>query len=316
MEKIKLSNDIFRNYIMKSIIFNGDIQNVELEEDMHYFFFAEKLKKYLESDDNAEYIIYVSIITVAFLDTYKILNTKLVEGTLTPDEEIIYNNIVGITSVEELQTKIDGSASLLEFLIKQCVEFIRLNDLRKITTIKKLNEAQKHSLKNDFELFKNDLEQYEYRGSIPIDVITDYYKKEMDKMIKKQNAMDPGDRSTNLMYEIMGFIKMLAGNDCECFKELIKDIIILDYKWNKFIIDNDYLVGAILKDEIMDRIEKFEDNSIESLVEDVLYDSYYFNNLIDSIILIKCDNMYIDDRLLTEEMVEDYYLKHVKKGKK
>lgn len=312
----KLSNDTFRNYILKSIIFNNEIIDVDVNEDVHYYLFAQKLNEYRESDDLAIYFLYVSIITVAFLDTYKLLNTKLNEGRLTSDEEVIYDHIAYITSIEELQIKIDENEGLLEHLINRCVEFIRMNDLRKITTIKKLSEGQKHNLRCDFKLFENDLEQYDYREKMPVEILTKYYAEEMDKTLTEHGIIDPGNRSSNLMTEIMGFIKMLAGYDYETFEELMQDIIVLDYKWNKYIIDKGYSLDTILMDEIQGRLDMYEENSIDTLIQEIFYDSYYFQSLIDSMILIKCDNMYVDENLLSEEMVEDYYMKHVIKSKK
>lgn len=312
----KLSNDTFRNYILKSIIFNNEIIDADVNEDVHYYLFAQKLNEYRESDDLAIYFLYVSIITVAFLDTYKLLNTKLNEGRLTSDEEVIYDHIAYITSIEELQIKIDENEGLLEHLINRCVEFIRMNDLRKITTIKKLSEGQKHNLRYDFELFENDLEQYDYREKMPVEILTKYYAEEMDKTLTEHGIIDPGNRSSNLMTEIMGFIKMLAGYDYETFEELMQDIIVLDYKWNKYIIDKGYSLDTILMDEIQGRLDMYEENSIDTLIQEIFYDSYYFQSLIDSMILIKCDNMYVDENLLSEEMVEDYYMKHVIKSKK
>ncbi|MBO5096656.1 MAG: hypothetical protein J6B98_07255 [Bacilli bacterium] len=312
----KLSNDTFRNYILKSIIFNNEIIDADVNEDVHYYLFAQKLNEYRESDDLAIYFLYISIITVAFLDTYKLLNTKLNEGRLTSDEEVIYDHIAYITSIEELQIKIDENEGLLEHLINRCVEFIRMNDLRKITTIKKLSEGQKHNLRCDFELFENDLEQYDYREKMPVEILTKYYAEEMDKTLTEHGIIDPGNRSSNLMTEIMGFIKMLAGYDYETFEELMQDIIVLDYKWNKYIIDKGYSLDTILMDEIQGRLDMYEENSIDTLIQEIFYDSYYFQSLIDSMILIKCDNMYVDENLLSEEMVEDYYMKHVIKSKK
>ena len=312
----KLSNDTFRNYILKSIIFNNEIIDADVNEDVHYYLFAQKLNEYRESDDLAIYFLYISIITVAFLDTYKLLNTKLNEGRLTSDEEVIYDHIAYITSIEELQIKIDENEGLLEHLINQCVEFIRMNDLRKITTIKKLSEGQKHNLRCDFELFENDLEQYDYREKMPVEILTKYYAEEMDKTLTEHGIIDPGNRSSNLMTEIMGFIKMLAGYDYETFEELMQDIIVLDYKWNKYIIDKGYSLDTILMDEIQGRLDMYEENSIDTLIQEIFYDSYYFQSLIDSMILIKCNNMYVDENLLSEEMVEDYYMKHIIKSKK
>lgn len=124
---------------------------------------------------------------------------------------------------------------------------------------------------------------------------------------------DIGQRASNVIQEIIGFIRMLCGNDKDEFESLMQKIIFLDYKWNKYIIEHKYTYNSIDMFNIQVRKDKFEDNPVDVLIEESLLDSEYFEELIDSLILIKCDNIYVDDELINQEMVDDYYKKSLNK---
>ena len=303
----KLSNDIFRNFMLKSIFNDNSINCTEIDENVFIYSYVQKLKTlYLEGNEII-YAFYNGIISVAYLDAYKVLNAKLRDSNITFEELQTYNKLSTIFGIEDLQYKLDNDPWLLEEIFKYSLEFIRMNDLRKISTLKKLSEAQKHILKTEFELFKNDLNQYDFKEKIPLEVLTDYYEKEISLEENVVGINDPGQTSFNLMQEIIGFIRMLVGNDYECFKLLMNDIIILDYKWNKFIIDKNYKFDTFRMENIDYRKSLFEENSLDSLIEECLYDSSYFEELIDALILIKCDNMYVDEELINQDIVEKHY---------
>lgn len=167
----KVSNDVFRNFMLTSMI--TDIsENVDVDENFLIYSYIEKLKKIYSSDNDVFYSIYNGLISVIYLDTYKVLNAKLRDSSITKEELYVFNMIDLTFGIEELQEKIDDNFWLLEDLIKYSLEFMRMNDLAKIATLKKLSESQKYMLKNNFELFENDIDQFDYEDSIPLEVLT------------------------------------------------------------------------------------------------------------------------------------------------
>ena len=306
MEK-KINNDLFRNYMLKSIFTDNTLNGEDIDENVFIYSYSKKLQDLYINGNELLYAFYNGAVSVAYLDTYKVLNAKLRDSIISNEEVKIYNKLDETLGIEDLQYKLDNDPWLLEELLKYSLEFIRMNDLNKISTLKKLSEAQRHNLKTEFELFENDIEQYEFRENIPLEVFTDYYEKEISLEENSTGIYDPGQTSCNLMHEIIGFIRMLVGNDFECFKSLMRDIITLDYKWNKYIIDKNYKFDNFRMESVVYRKNLFEENSIESLIEECLYDSSYLEELIDSLILIKCDNMYVDEKLISQKKVDEYY---------
>lgn len=310
----KISNDEFRKFILKSILFNNKI-DTNLDERTHLYFVSKKLEKMKESNNDLFFSIYNGVITTVFLDTFKILNAKLKESTITYEEKRSYDIVASISSFEDFENALFSDVFLLEELLKYSLDFYRLNDLRKITIIKKMSEAQKYFLETKFELFKNDLEEYDNKEKFSMHVLTDYYESEIKK-VSNSVIVDYGALSEDLLEEIEGFVLMLAGYDADSFEELMADIILLDYKWSKYLIDKKFNIETIYLEESKERISMVENNNIISLIKnEVLYNDYYLKCLIDSLISIKCENLCLDKNIINEDMVENYYQNMIKKRK-
>lgn len=314
MEKIKLSNNCIRNAMLKSILSDDIGQVNEVDEGTLIYSYSKKLEQLKESNDFG-YTIYQSIIIVAFLDAYKILNTKLRDSNISYLELELYNKIREITCVEDLEDLISYDAFILEELLKYTLEFIRMNDFQKIISIKKMDNNQKYYLKLNFPLFINDIEEYGYVKDIPINIMTDYYSREMEKA-EENGKIDPYVKSTQLLEEIEGFIKNLMGNDYANFISLMEQIINLDYKWSKYVTDKNFKSEAYETEELLERIEMYEGNPMQSLVDEASTDEYYFEKLVDSMLLIKGYNMYFDESVLNEDIVEEYFNKLLAKKRK
>lgn len=311
MEKF-LSNDAFRNMIFKIIISNavsGENANLELDEKTHVYFATQKLLEMYNSENMILENIFNGILETCFLDTIKVLNLKNRESRLEYDEIEIYNRICSIGNFEELENAIFTMDNLFEDLLNYTLEFYRYNIFRKIKAVKSLSASQSAMLLYNFKLFENDYE--EYSNNLNLNTILNYYKKEMK--VYEMTPMDTGAISANLSEEITGFIKNLAGIDFDSFETLMEEIIKTDYKWSKYIVDSKMFNNIVDIGDFEEKIDMFENNSIDSLiVEELLTDDYYLNSLIDGIILTKCDNLYVSEDLLNEDIVNDYYTKTLK----
>ena len=243
------------------------------------------------------------------MDAYKVLNLKNRESNLTYEEIEIYNRISSILNFQELENAVLSIDTFLENLLKYVLEFYRYNILRKIKTVKALTSAQCASLLYNFKLFDNDF--IEYDSLVNLNTLIDYYKKE--KKIYEMTPIDTGAISANLSEEIIGFIKSLAGMDFDSFETLMEEIIQTDYKWSKYIVDKKSFNNIIDIGDFEEKVEMYENNSLDSLIlKKVLIGDYYLNALIDGIILTKCDNLYLDENIINEQMVDEYYTKNLK----
>lgn len=314
MEKTKLSNGCFRNSMLKSIISDDIGQVNEVDEGTLIYSYSKKLEQLKESNDFG-YAIYQSIITVAFLDAYKILNSKLRDSSISYLELTLYNKIRKVTCIEDLEELIENDIFLLEELLKYSLAFLRMNEFQKIISIKKMDNNLKYYLKVSFPLFVNDVEEYGYEKDIPIELMTNYYTEEMNKA-ESNEKIDPYEKSNELFEQVEGFIKNIMGNDYANFISLMEEIITMDYKWSKYVVDKKYKSDAFETEELLERIEMYEDFSMQELVDEASTDSYYFEKLVDSMLLIKAYNMYFDEEVLNEEIVEEYFEKLIAKKRK
>ena len=93
------------------------------------------------------------------------------------------------------------------------------------------------------------------------------------------------------------------------FKKLIEQIIKLDYEWNKYLVDKRFTCDWIIEEEINARFQYYEECEIDDLVDEAIYDSSYLEAIIDSFLSIKCDNMGIDEKIINQKVVDDYFEK-------
>ncbi len=307
MEQI-LSNDVIRNFILK-MIFNDGVKNIEVDENFHIYLVSQEILEMYNSDIKLLQNIANGIFEIAYLDAYKVLNLKNRESNLTYEEIETYNKISNILNFQELENAVLSIDTFLEGLLKYVLEFYRYNILRKIKTVKALTSAQCASLLYNFKLFDNDFMEYE--SLVNLNTLIDYYKKEMK--VYEMTPIDTGAISANLSKEIIGFIKSLAGMDLDTFETLMEEIIQTDYKWSKYLVDKKIFNNIIDIGDFEEKVEMYENNSLDSLIlEKVLIGDYYLSALIDGIILTKCDNLYLDENIINEQMVDEYYTKNLK----
>ncbi len=310
MEKF-LSNDVIRNFILK-MIFNDGVKNIEVNENFHIYLVSQEILEMYNSDIKLLQNIANGIFEIAYLDAYKVLNLKNRESNLTYEEIEIYNKISSILNFQELENAVLSIDTFLEDLLKYVLEFYRYNILRKIKTVKALTSAQCASLLYNFKLFDNDF--IEYDSLVNLNTLIDYYKKEMK--IYEMTPIDTGAISANLSEKILGFIKSLAGMDFDSFETLMEEIIKTDYKWSKYIVDKKKFNNIINIRDFKLKIDNYENNSLDSLIlEEVLINDNYLDILVDGIILTKGDNLFLDKKIINEEMVDDYYTKNLKPQK-
>lgn len=297
----KISNTIFRKFVLKSIfnIENKD-EDIELDEGSYLWFVSEKLERLKELNDVC-LSIYNAIVTTVFLDAYKILNAKVQESTISFDEKRFYDLIASILNFDSLENALFSYSTLLEELLKYTLEFYRSSILRKITVMKKLTEGQKQCLKTGFSLFENDIEEYENHFSL--ETLINYYQEEIKKYEEAEIGIkDFGTLTEDLLEEISGFIKMLAGYDPASFEELMEELLETDYKWSKYIIDHSFKIKGIDLEENEQRVKFFESFKIKDLIYDeILYNDDYLKSTLNFILEVK------SNKIIKEEIIEEYY---------
>ena len=305
------SNNIYREYIINMMLSDNEYPDVELDDGMRCYLCARKIKNIDIIENDLFKGFYEALISVIFLDAIKTLNLKEKELSISYLEQETLDTIKSIVCLEDLKDAIKGDEFLLEELLGYFLEFYRMNDFRKITAFKALNPGYQELLKSEYILYEND--NIEYSKKLTLDMIA--------KCAKKQMEIEKGqDDNEDIAYDIVltrliSFFSNLNRDDIFKFRKLVKEMIKLDYKWIKYIKDKNYICEWIIPEELEYRIELYEDNKSEHLVTEALYDDCYFEQIIDSFLSIKYDNMNIDKKILNQGMVDEYYKKLNKKRK-
>ncbi|MBE6160933.1 MAG: hypothetical protein E7158_01755 [Firmicutes bacterium] len=304
------SNDIFRTFIYENVL-NQGINNQSENVINLYDNYAKKLKMYYESNSIPLYMVSSSVIQVAFLDAYQILNKKILLSEATKEEKNLFNEIKYFNNDQTLIKRIFEEEKLLSKLLPYSVEFYDMPLPSKIISMCSLTELQHNFLFYGFNLFSQDLHEYFY--DIDLNDIGNYYKNEIEKELGSYEQIFVENIEDNIVLAIQGLIKFLSGNNPYLYEDLLTELITLDYKWNKYLKDKKLIIPG---NEISDsRMLMFENNEIADIICDEIADNEeYFEKLIISFINIKCYNMGVDEKIINEEIINEYF--NTEKGKK
>lgn len=320
------SNDLFREYLRNlvdqcpTIYYTENLNsNLVVSERPIFPKAASHVLRLLQSRDKMMSTFAQGIIYTCYIDSYMVLNAKMQESTLTTTDHTVFTTLEDVF----LQGNIEFlfSEDLFAHMINYSLEFYTSNIFRKIAIMKKLTNYQDILLNEMIPIFQFDKEKYQFEDGVPIEVITDYYIEQMEIIEEQSNGCEEQFRliekvDGNLRREIKGFLLMLGSCDYDCYELLMKQMIAMDYKWMKYILDHNWnleLFNIFNKEDVEMRVEKVEEKSLDDLAEDSFYDSYYLECLIDSVIAIKSDSKFANKRIISGEMVEKHYKKNCSK---
>ena len=302
------SNDIFRNFIMNSMILNNEYSELEvIDDDTCCHLCAEKIKQLALIDNDLFRAFYEALISVIYLDAYKVLNLKEKELSLNNLDELTLEAIKQLANLDDLIYAVDSDKYLLEDLVKYYLEFYRMNDFRKIISYKAISPACEDILRSEFIMFEND--KKEYSDNLTLDLIADIAKKQLKKL---EIASDLNDAYEEILTKLIGFFSNINRDDTFLFIGMFKQLIKLDYKWIKYITDKKLRCEWLIEEELEERMYLYEDYDIDELVTEAICNVDYYEQIIDSFLSIKCDNMGIDEKIINEDIVNNYYKKITK----
>ena len=324
------SAQLCRDFMLKSILLDNTLMDVsELDDETRVYVFSQRIKKMLDADNIYLNSIATTSIASAFLDAYKLLNYKM--NTMQADDTVRKQFMLldHIYTMDDLFALIDndnelGDSYILEDIYSYQLEFIRQNDLLKIIQYKMLSACQKDRMLDATMMYdkENDPEHCKNESSVCIDDIKEcdsnsisiedaminYYKKREEEIQAREQMEITEDESHQIVQELFGFLKLLATYDYATFSDFIEYAAFKDYKWNKYILEHkftgDYF-DPIEMAEAMEFYELFKGN--DELVEVYSNEPDYLYDLINSFIEIKCYNKYIDENVVNDEVVDDYY---------
>ena len=301
------SNEIFRNFIMNNMIFDNTYEDAEIDDGTRCYLCAEKIKKLALIENEFFESFYDALISVIYLDAYKLLNLKEKELSLNYLEQSAFENVKDLMNLDDLRQAINDDKFLLEELLNFFLEYYRMNDFRKVIAYKSISEACLYTLESEYVMFENDIKEYD--ENITLDSIADISRKQMDLI---EDVANEDESYENVLIKLSGFFSNLNRDDTFLFIGLFKQIIELDYKWIKYIADKNFRCEWLLEEDMEYRMSLYEENDLDELVTEAICDQDYFEQLLDSFLSIKCDNMGMDEKIINQDLVDKHYKKYIK----
>ena len=301
------NNDLFRSFIMNSMILDNTYSDAELDDGTRCYLCSEKIKKLALFNHELLDGMYDSLISIIYLDAYKILNLKEKELSITYLEQDTLNSLKNLTNFSDLKQAIEDDKFLLEDMLGYFLEYYRMNEFRKLIAYKAISPAYKYMFEDEYVLFKQEAKEIDKK--LNLDMIIDIAKKQLELI---EEVTDKSESYENVLTKLEGFFSNLNRDDTFLFIGLFRQIIELDYKWIKYITDKGFRCDWLIEEDLEYRMDKYEEYDLDELVTEAICDPDYYEQLLDSFLSIKCDNMGMSEKLINEELVDSYYKKHVK----
>lgn len=280
------NNDLIRqnfcNYIYSYLENEDDIE--EAIENYMAYIYTNIYNKNIDTSD-------ILILITGFLDAYKIysFNQKSNVKTLINDE--VLGQLSEISSLEDIINNIIDNEDFLKDLLTSILNFNETNDLGKITLIKSLSDEENETLQSIFPSHQDDLDNYD------IDITAEFLVEEYKKLKKFQNSELLIDYEEANILSLVGFIKQNIHKNEDYGKNLFNTLFLTDYALSKYIHTK-----KIHDDINIDRINLYENNSIDTLFGSVYSNEDYLKDLIYTLIDVhvkhSCDNTKVSPEIL------------------
>lgn len=147
-EHIKMNN--------KSGLNLGDISLVEY--NLNYY---NSINKALNLKTKEDIIIFNTIYSIAYLDSYKILSNLVKKNLATEHDIIKYNELSAISNSKELRKYYLQKPERILYGIDSVRDFSEMTGINKISIVKSLTREENDRLNNVSPLHQNDLDKYD-----------------------------------------------------------------------------------------------------------------------------------------------------------
>jgi len=209
-------NRYLRNVIKKnhgSSLYINDISITDYDVNYYYTLIDSLLLKTKE-----DVIVFNTICSILFLDSYKKLANAVKKNVASDFELCQYNNLSTITNSEELRLYYLSNPEQLLYGLDSTISFMELPSLTKVEMIKSLTREENARLNNITPLHKNDLNRYDI--DIDKDYLYDFYSK-YKVHLNKNNEID-SKKAVTVM--VTNSIKNIYFSEPNQIKELINSI--------------------------------------------------------------------------------------------
>ena len=231
-------NDNIRNVIGNNIICNNNYPNNT---------FIKKIEASMMLNSYNDIVLSNSILSIAFLDTYKSINYKIRHQSASKNEYYTFTVLNSFDTFDDIKEFYSKDKGLLIDGLLYTVDFLNENLLKKISEVRCLTENQNEYLCDLAPLHKEDLEKY--NPKIDIDYLCDYFDKRFKELSGDYDVYD----DSVIINEICGFLKEQS----------------IDY------YDEFYDITTVLTKNVFDNLDIYKQKTGDAdLISDELVDLY------------------------------------------
>ena len=296
-------NDEIRKCFFKQI--NSQLEH-GVPVNMYSAFLTNQLYDMRKSKDDYQVLMYNAFVSIAYIDTYKILNYRMQNNDFNLGDDMqTIEHIDRIDDFDDLLSEVSVDYNFLELLIHYFYEFSTMPITARVLMVKNLTQEDNKHLLNITPMHQNDLDMYGKQLSASF--FTFYYNN-MVKVITEESVYYGYDLN-HVLENIEGFIKQLNRMDSENTIDIIKEMMILDYKYLKYLLDNKKIKNNIDFYEKLTRVSLMEDKELQvnDIVNLYLENRGYLSQLVESYIDITSDDIRsIYGKEVTPLLVEVY----------
>lgn len=178
MEKNKIS---INNMIRKNI---QDLYKIDNLEEFSFDIFES-----ISSKDRDKYPAAYATLSLIFLDTYKELNSRILDGTASLSEIELFSILKSVSSLNEVMDLYILFPEYMNVSIAYNIEFNNSNEISKIRKIKQLSNQDNKFLLSVSPIHENDLEEYD--NILNKDWLYEYYKDFKNELEEKKIVYSP-----------------------------------------------------------------------------------------------------------------------------
>lgn len=293
-------------------------QNIYTQQELGYTFdesisnCCNELYTLQNAKDISTRLLYELMIGVTYLDTYKILNYKILKNIQSFDDIELITAFDGFEDFNDLLAEVSGNPEFLNKLMKNCYQFYDRIFPGRVLMTKFLTSRDNRQLLDMVPSHAEDITYFDRK--VDINFLRTFY--DSVETLSSRDERYAGYDLNHAIDNIRGFIQELYLVDYDNTIKLLKSMIVRDYEWSKYLLSHQCFASEILKLESCVRIEFIEDPelSIQELCDLYLQDNEYLTTLIESIIDIEKGAINIGrKRKITEDDITSYFNTHVSK---
>lgn len=211
------------------------------------------------------------LLTVAFLDAFKIYSHHQKENTNGEADEEMLGILYDIEDMDDLIATVSAEPSFLVKILTACNQFAEMNDLGKITIQKSLSPLENEWLLENFPCHVYDIETYD----IPINL--SFLINALQSQEEYQRNVICFEFAEGIILSIYGFLRNLIKSNYQNAMELLLEIGKVDYACSKF------LAKHLWDESLQSRVNFYEQSPMELILSRLMNDQAFLRSAIISL---------------------------------